>query len=577
MDAITLAAVARELRETLVSGRIQAVIRPSAEAVALEIFGQGKRQWLLLDAHPRYARVHRLRERARRGTDEDSPLLLLLRKYLRGARVEDVFQPAWERVLHLRCLHPRLGPTTLVGEIMGRRSNILLLDAEGTILEAQRRAGPAQNPHRVVLPGKPYQPPPPQRNKTPIDLVTAPEIERWLNRTPAREPLWRLLVSQIAGLSPLLARELVYRATGDVHADVAHPNVSTGSLLDVITWVRSLPTEGGWAPTVAFSDEDVPAAFAPYELTHLDRFEHYSTISEAACAYYVAVIGADSYAGRRRQVRQMLEEARKKLLARRASLGEQAVGEEDVARLRAQGEWILAYAWKVKPGDRELVADTGEGLLRIPLDPTLTASENAQAYFARYQKAKRAAARVPELLAEVDRDLAYLDQLQADLALADNAPQIEELREALLATGLVARPGGKRKSPAPRSRPLQLRTPEGFTVWIGRNAVQNEEVTWRLAQPEDIWLHTERVPGSHVVIRTGGREVPRQVLEQAAAWAAYYSQARQDTSTSVMYTQRRHLRRLKGGRPGQVRVLQKHSLVVAPQKPPVSLERRSSA
>lgn len=571
MDTITLTAVTRELQETLAGGRVQAVVQPDENSLALEIYQRGERRWLLLDANPRHARVHLLGGKARRGLEMDTPMLLLCRKYLRGARLEYIYQPAWERILHFRFAHPAAGESTLVGEVMGRWSNLLLLDSLGDILDALRRFGPGQNRYRTILPGRPYKQPPPQAGKTPVDLIALPDVERLLNQAPAGEALWRALVQQVAGISPLAARELIYRATGDVRAAVTHPNMRPQALLDVLVWYRGVPQQGGWSPTIALDPAtELPAAFAPYQLSHLGHLVPYTSISEAAESYYAATIGADHYAGRRRQVQELIDEARKRLLGRRASLGEQSVSEEEVEELRAFGEWILAYTWQVRPGDAELLADTGEGILKIPLDPSLTASENAQAYFVRYRKAKKAAAKIPRLLAGTDRDLAYLEQLQSDLELADNTPQIEELREALLATGLISMGKGKRRPPMQRSQPLRLRSDDGFTVIIGRNALQNERVTWKLAQPEDLWLHAQRVPGSHVIIKTNGLEVPQRTLEQAAAWAAYHSRARHDTKVSVIYTQRRHLRRFKGARPGQVRVLQSKTIVVAPESPPSS-------
>jgi predicted ribosome quality control (RQC) complex YloA/Tae2 family protein len=379
--------------------------------------------------------------------------------------------------------------------------------------------------------------------------------------------LWRTLVARLAGLSPLAARELIFRVTGDAVADVSHPNLQPETLMEVLNWFRKLPIEGGWAPMVARDDADVPVAFAPYELTHLPNLTPFRSISAAARTFYEATVGADSYAGRRRQVLRLVEAARQKLLARRASLGEQAAGEEDMARLRAYGEWILAYAWKIQAGDEELLAETGEAMLRIPLDPALSPSENAQAYFARYRKKKRAAEKIPALLAETDRDLAWLDQIESDVRLADNTPQIEELREALLVSGLVSEPKGKR-SRIPRSQPIRITTPEGFEILIGRNALQNERVTWKMAQPEDLWLHAQGVPGSHVIIRTGGQEVPDEVIEQAARWALWRSQARANAKAPVIVALRRQLRKIKGGRPGQVRVLQHRSITVRPLKPP---------
>lgn len=569
MDTITLTAIARELAEKLVGGRVQAVTHPDPLSLALEIYHRGERHWLLLDANPLHPRAHLLPAKARRGVETDTPLLLLARKYIEGAALQAVSQPPWERVLHLHFAHPQAGISLLVGEIMGRWSNLLLLDANGDIREALRRFGPGENRWRVILPGRDYQPPPPQTGRISPDLITLPDLERLLNQTPAGVAVWRVLQQHVAGLSPLLARELVFRAAGETLADVAHANMRPQALLDALIWLRRLPQEGGWAPSLAHDpDSGEPVAFAPYELAHLGHWQPLPGISAAAHAFYEASIGADAYAGRRAQVQALLAAARKKVEGRRASLGEQSVSEHEVEDLRACGEWILAYAWQVQPGAAELLADTGAGVLRIPLDAALSAAENAQAYFARYRKARRATQQLPDLLAAADRDLEYLDQLQSDLHLADNAPQIEELRQALLEMGIVTEPGGKKRPPLPRSQPLRLRSQDGFTILIGRNARQNEQVTWQLAQPEDLWLHVADAPGAHVVIKTGGQTPPATTLAQAASWAAWQSQAREQTKAAVLYTERRHLRKFKGARPGQVRVLQHKSLTVAPTSPP---------
>lgn len=567
MDSITLAAVRRELNETLTGGRVQAVVQPDEHSLAMEIFREGRRHWLLISVDAQAPRVYLLAEKARRGVERDTPFLLQARKRLRGAQLTGVVQPGWERLLYLAFVHPGQDKSVLAAEIMGRWSNLVMNDGQGDVLSSLRHFERHDRSRRVVRPGHAYEPQPPQRGMRPLDLVREEDVARLLHQTPAGKPLWRALVTGIAGFSPLAAREVVFRATGDALADVSHPNLTPAGLWDVLGWFRSLPQQGGWAVTVAMNETGAPAAFAPYELTHLGRLTYFDSISAAARCYYDATLGGDSYAGRRKLALALIEQARKKLRGRRISLGEQAAGEEDVARLRAFGEWILAYAWQIKPGDAELLADTGEETLHIPLDPDLSPSENAQAYFARYHKKKRAAEKIPGLLAEVDRDLAWLEQIESDVRLADNAPQIEELREALLASGLVSESKGKR-SKAPRSRPVRITTAEGFEVIIGRNALQNERVTWKMAQSDDIWLHAQGAPGSHVIIRTQGREVPEDVIAQAAGWALWHSQARENTKSSVIVTRKRHLRKIKGGRPGQVRVLQQRSITVRPQKPP---------
>ena len=359
MDSITLTAITRELTETLVGGRVQAVVQPDGHSLALEIFGQRQRQWLLLDASKQFARVHLLSEKARRGLEIDTPFMLQARKYLRGARLDGLEQPGWERILRFRFIHPEEGPSTLVAEVMGRWSNLLLLDEQGDIRDSLQRFGANENRFRTVLPGKPYLAPPPQRNKQPVDLVTLADIERLLNQTPAKEPLWRVLLRDMTGVSPLAAREMVYRATGDALAGVPHPNALPQNLFDALVWFRSLPQKGGWSPSVALDPIDnVPSAFAPYQLSHLDQPDYYPLISQAAAIFYAATIGADSYAGRRRQVQALLNDARKKLLGRRISLGEQAVSEDEVDELRSYGEWILACIWQIQPGDTDVLAKT---------------------------------------------------------------------------------------------------------------------------------------------------------------------------------------------------------------------------
>ncbi len=568
MDAITLAAVRRELDENLAHGRVQNVLQPDAHSLALEIFGARGRQWLLFSIDARWPRVHLLATRARRGVALDAPFLLQARKRLRGARLHQVHQPEWERTLHLTFSHPQQGETTLVAEIMGRWSNLILHDAQGVILTSFRHFELGPHSQRLVRPGRLYAPPPPQRGKTPLRGMTETDASRLLHQTPAGRPLWRALVAGVAGISPLAAREIVFRATGETLADVSHPNLDAASLMTALDWFRSLPAQGGWAPSIARDDDGSPLALAPYALTHLGNLNAYSSISAAAQDFYAAVLGRDSYAGRRQQVFALIEQARKKLLGRRISLGEQSASEEDVARLRSFGEWILTYAWQIQRGDVELRADTGLETLHIPLDPTLTPSENAQSYFQRYHKKKRAAEKIPALLAQAEQDLSWLAQVESDLHLADNAAQIEELRQLLLASGLATEPAGGKRPRPPRSQPIRLLAGAEFEVIIGRNALQNERITWKMAQPDDIWLHAQGAPGSHVIIRSQGREVPPQVVAQAAAWAAGRSQIRNEGKAAVIVTRKRHLRKIKGGRPGQVRVLQHRTLVVRPEKPP---------
>jgi len=192
--------------------------------------------------------------------------------------------------------------------------------------------------------------------------------------------------------------------------------------------------------------------------------------------------------------------------------------------------------------------------------------ENAEAYFRRYRKAQRAATKIPAQLAQVEAEQEYLDQLVQDLAMAEDRPEIDAVGSALAQAGYL-----KRKPPAsPASRPRRYTSPDGFPVWVGKNALQNEDLTFRRAAPDDLWLHARGVPGAHVVVQTGEQLAPERTIEWAAGLAAYYSRGRDDTQVDVVVVQRRYVRRLKGGRPGQVVHRHGRTLRVTPQAPPDS-------
>jgi len=557
-DALTLNAITWEFRRQIVDGRVQHIVLPDELSVALELYAGGRRYYLLASAHPQHARVHLVRAKVRRGVERETPLLLLLRKYVRGARLIAVAQPPWERILHLTFSGPE-GETTLVVETMGRHSNIMLLDHERVVLDAVKHVTPQMSRVRPILPRTRYRPPPAQAKELP-DQLTQTLLFQLLDTSNPNEPLWRVLVRGVAGISPLAAREVAFRATGDAEAAVAAVE-HIATVLEALQTLCAPVHTGAWQPTVV-RENDAVAAFAPYPLTHRGRYEEADGMSAAVEAYYAHLTSQDAYAQARRAVQQLIDEARQRLERRREALQRQQVAPEEVKRLRQSGELILAYQWQIQPGQTLLEAAyelEGEPL-RIALNPQLSPVENAQAYFRRYEKAKRAAQEIPEALARVQQQLDYLAQLETDLQLAENRPAIDEVRELLVETGLVREP--RRHRTTPRSGPLRFEI-DGFTVWVGRNARQNDELTFRRASADDLWLHARGVPGAHVIIKTGGREVPEKVLHQAAQLAARYSAARGERHVEVDVTQVRHVRRVKGGGPGQVVYRQERTLRVS--------------
>jgi predicted ribosome quality control (RQC) complex YloA/Tae2 family protein len=477
---------------------------------------------------------------------------------VRGARLVDVHQPAAERVLHL-AFEGTHGAVTLIIEAIGRQSNLVLVGEDGAVLDAVKRVGPEINRYRVVLPGHGYVPPPAQDKLLPAD-VTEYRLRQTLAERPPDTLLRQALVGGIAGISPLAAREIAFRALEDTDATL---NV-VERITPVLDAYRELTVESP-KPCLVHDEKERIVAYAPYALTHMGTWEPLESMSEAVAAYYGREPGG--YQAAKAPLFEAIERGRKRLARREAKLSEAQALSGDPDALKQMGEAVLAYAHQVELGQSELVVEwvAGEPLLHVELDPNLSPSENAAVYFRRYRKAQRGAVEIPAQLAQVEAEGQYLEQLAQDLAMAENRPEIDAVGSALAQAGYLKSKRKPRTSPA--ARPLRFTSPDGFRVWVGKNALQNEELTFKRAAPDDLWLHARGIPGAHVIIQTEGRAVPEPTVEWGAGLAAYYSRGQDDTQVAVDVVQRRHVRRLKGGRPGQVVYRHEETLRVAPQAP----------
>ncbi len=563
-DALSAACVADELTSALLGGRVQQALLLDELAVGLELYANRLRHYLVVSAHPQTGRVGLVSHKLRRGVEKETALLLLLRKYVRGAHLCEVHAPPWERIVRFTFEHPEWGPTHLLAEVMGRHSNVILVGLPSQILAAVKHVGPHLS-RRVVLPGKPYEPPPLQ-DKLPPDALTEYRLQQILEAQAPEAQVWQALVTSLRGVSPLLAREAVYRAQGQARARVGQV-ARLAPLLGALGELLAPLAEGGWAPSVVRDAEGNVSVFAPYPVTHTGVSEPSPSLSAAMEAYYAAQASRDPYAAAKHRLREAIERARVRLGRRAEAIRHDAPDAEEADRWRTWGEWLLTYTHQVERGTESFEADLGDGSsLTIPLDPQLSAVENAQAYFVRYRKAQRAAEEAPARLGEVQVALDYLAQLETDLDLAASRPEIEEVRLALQDAGHLRAPQGTRSRPKiPRAKPLQVESPEGWQIWVGRSSRQNDELTFRRARPGDWWLHARGVPGAHVIIRDQGGEMPPATLQRAAELAAYYSRARDEARIAVDVTQRRYVRRIPGAAPGLVTYSHEQTLHVAPR------------
>ena len=563
-DALCMACMADELRQQILGGRIQRVLIPDKLSVGLEIYCQHRRHNLLASAHAELGRVLLASEKLRRGEGKPTGLLLLLRKYARGAHLSAIEQPPFERVLRLEFDHPEWGCSELILEVMGRHSNIILVDAAGRVLDSAKRVSEQMSRNRPILPGRPYTPPPPQAKLPPTEL-TEHRLREILSGHEPETQLWQALVAGLRGMSPLLAREVSFRALGQPRATLTKVERLT-PLLEAIGDLLAPLEDGHWQPTIV-NEGDHPAVYAPYPVTCRGEPKPVESMSRAIELCVAAVAGLDPYASAKRPLREEIASARARLERRRKAVQSSMTRATHAQQWREWGDWILTYSHAIEPRQDELVIESGDGeVLIIPLDPAKPAVENAQIYFSRYRKAQMAAQDGPARLEEVTLSLQDLEQIETDLDLAADRPEIEAVRAVLVEAGHLRRKGSKRAK-VPASRPLSLTSPDGLTILVGRNSRQNDEVTFQRARGDDWWFHARGVPGAHVIVRAQGLPLPPDTVQRAAELAAYYSRSRGEADVAVDFTRRRQVRRIRGAAPGLVSYAGEQTVRVIPRGP----------
>lgn len=591
-DALTIAAIVDELSARITGARIQRVSHADPLTIVLELYAERRRQWLTLSADHERARILLAGESGVRDSDHVSPLLLLLRKHTRGGQIVSFSQPRHERIVRIGIAKAVSGDdddtidtgegetdvdivySELVVEIMGRRSNIMLLDEDGRIRDAVKRVPASMSRVRPILPGKPYVAPPAQDKADPL-RANAADIHA--AATSSTGSLDRWLVSHFLSMSPLLAREVAFRA--DVNRETGVEDLLTDDASRLAQATRDVfqaLERSDWPPHL-YEFGHGGAEFSAIEMLSLSERDDVtvspaSSVLEAAWSAWSAgpatIDGRnDRHAVRRDRILEEIDDARARVRQRLLSLEEQGARADDAEHLREAGELIYAYLWMIEPGVDRLTTPEG---VDIALDPTLSASENAQDYFEKYRKSQSAGAQVPELIESTQQQIAYLDQLRAMVGLASNYDEIEAARlewidyvEATPGVTRATRNRGARPAASAR-RPRQFRTADGLALLVGRTGLQNDTVTFDIASPDDLWLHARDIPGSHVILRTGGAEAAPESIEAAARIAAWYSDGRQSTTVPVDVTERRHVRKIKGTGPGMVTYRNERTLQVRP-------------
>ena len=549
LDAVTVSALAKELNERLEGGRIDKVQQPERDMLLLSLRAKGENLRLVIAAGTGNARAG-----ITRGSFEnpaEPPMFcMLMRKHLVGARILSVTQPEYERLLIFTLdTHDELGMQSekkLAVELIGRSANAVLIGADGRIIDCMRRMDFAGDALRRMLPGMIYRLPPKQEK--PVFFALDPAQRRALIASADKTvPVDKWLMDSFSALSPLICRELAYRCNNDYvnlpdACDALCEAVAAGELAPWLISIDGKPKDFSFMAISQYG----PAA----------QLERYDSFSEMLDAFYTRRDRAEQQRRRShdltKTVRTLRDRQQRKLAAQHEEL-RRTEGREDI---RHQAELVTANIYRLRRGDRSLDCedyyDPACPVVHIELDPLKTPQQNAAALYKEYNKLKAAEQHLTVLTREGERQLDYLNSVLDELERAETDRDLSDIRRELTETGYIrARKGGKAERVKPQS-PMKFVSDDGLEILAGRSNAQNDELTLKLARRTDYWLHTQRVHGSHVIIRCEGEEPPPRTLEQAAGIAAYYSQARGAGKVQVDYTMVRNVRKPSGALPGKV-------------------------
>ncbi|WP_202079916.1 Rqc2 family fibronectin-binding protein [Caldalkalibacillus salinus] len=557
-DGMVVHAITQEIQSACLQGRIAKIYQPYERDLIIHIRAHGRNHRLLISANPSYPRMH-LTEETFINPKEAPMFCMLLRKHLEGAVIEDISQVDNERMIEITVRgKDELGDTAkkrLVVELMGRHSNIILVDPErNMILDSIHHVTPAISQYRVVLPGQSYVYPPEQNKLNPF-LASEDTLLKKINFNQGK--IDQQIVNTFSGVSPLFGQEVLHRAGLPNRESVAH---SFFQLIDLIKQHDLQP-----AMMTAKNKE----YFYLFPLEHLPsaQVKSYASVSKLLEAFYHGKAERDQVKQRANDLIKFVQNERKKNQKKIKKFQQTQKDSEKAEQHQLFGELLTAYMHQVKRGDTSVevvnyYAEDGE-MVSIPLDPEKTPNENAQRYFKAYNKAKRSIEMTEQQIVAAEKEIAYFDVLLQQLEHA--SPQdIEDIREELIEGGYIKkRQWHKKKKKDDKPLIDQYVSSEGTTIYVGKNNKQNEYLTNRLARSSDTWLHTKDIPGSHVVIR--GTDFSEETLLEAAEIAAYFSKARRSSQVPVDYTLIKHVRKPSGAKPGYVTYDNQQTVYVTPK------------
>ncbi len=565
-DGITVAAVVNQLNKELAEGRISKIAEPEKDELLLTIKNSSGNHRLVLSANPSLPLVY-LTEENKVSPVTAPAFTMLLRKHIQNGRIIDIYQPGMERIIVLLIEHlNEMGDICrkkLIIELMGKYSNIIFTDDTDVILDSIKRVNAMTSSVREVLPGLKYFIPVQEGKKNPLEETKEGFAATIKNRN---EETYKALYMSYVGLSPLIAHEICYRGEkSGGHYDKTATDLSDteiGSLWKAFEGIMTDVKAGSFAPNVVY-ENGLPVEYEMVDLTSYNEKINYESPSELLIAYYrekeTATRSKQKSADLRKIVSTILERDIKKYDLQLKQLKDT----EKMDKYKVYGELLHTYGYEAGLGDKSITVvnyyDNKE--ITIPLDADLTPMENAKKYFDKYGKLKRTREALETLTVEVKEEIDHLESVLQSLEIVSAEEDLNEIKEELISTGYIRRKGGKVKQRF-KSKPFHYISSDGFHMYVGKNNYQNDELTFKEANGGDWWFHAKGIPGSHVIVKTEGKELPDRTFEEAARLAAHYSKGSENGKVEIDYVKRKEVKKPSGAKPGFVVYYTNYSMMI---------------
>jgi len=565
-DGIVMANLVYEFKKELLTGRITKIAQPEEDELMLTIKGHHGQRRLSISANASLPLIY-LAEKNKQSPMNAPNFCMLLRKHIGNGRLVSIEQPQFERIISFTIEHLNemgdLSQKKLIVEIMGKHSNIIFTTMEGRIIDSIKHISLSTSSVRQVLPGRDYFIPDTTGKINPLEVSFDDFNAKLLEKSTE---CGKALLGSFTGISSVVAESICVLSgieSGSSYKDLSQ-DIQV-HLYNQFTIYLSSVIKEEFSPRI-YSQSGVPEEFSSLPLANFETFD--KTVMESPSLMVETYYGTKSAITRIRQKSANLRQVVGILVNRNHKKYDlqlkQIKDTENMDKFRIYGELIHAYGYNLEEGSKVLEAENfydNNALIKIPLDPTLTPQENAKKYFDKYNKQKRTATALTELIQETRDEITYLDSISNALDMAITEDDLVQIHEELVNSGYIRRKQTKKKEKI-KSKPLHYLSSDGYDIYVGKNNLQNDYLTFDFATGNDWWFHAKNAPGSHVILKSKGGEIPPRAFEEAGKVAAYYSTLRGSNRAEIDYIQKKHVKKPKGGKPGFVIYHTNHSMVI---------------